>query len=329
MSVGEAQVFALNATHAFGERVADLLGAALSPIEEREFDDGEHKTRPLVSVRNRDVYVIQSLHGDTAASPNDKLCRLLFFLGTLRDNGAARITAILPYLAYSRKDVRSQPRDPVTTRYVAALFEAMQVDRVVSLDVHNLTAFQNAFRCHTEHLDTTALFARYFSERISKNAHIAVVSPDVGGVKRAERLRQALGRLRGQDLPLAFLSKTRAKGVVKAGPLVGDVAGHDAIIVDDIIGTGTTLAFAAQACRAGGARKVYAAATHGFFFSPANELLSTDALDAIVVTDSVPPFRLPPGPAFAKLSVVSVAPLFAQAIQRLHGAGSLVELLAP
>jgi len=141
----ELMLFALDATRAYGEAIARELGITLSAHEEREFEDGEHKTRPLVNVRGRDVYVIQSLYADAKQSGNDKFVRLLFFLGALRDASACRLTAIVPYLAYARKDRKSKARDPVTTRYVATLFEAVGTDCVVTLDVHNLAAFQNAF----------------------------------------------------------------------------------------------------------------------------------------------------------------------------------------
>src|SRR5512135_3205205 len=137
-------LFALNASRAFGERVAQRLGMPLSPHEERDFEDGEHKARPLASVRGADVFVIQSLYGEPGQGVNDKLCRLLFFIGALRDASAGRVTAVVPYLCYARKDRKTQARDPVTTRYVAALFEAVGTDRVLTLDVHNLAAFQNA-----------------------------------------------------------------------------------------------------------------------------------------------------------------------------------------
>ncbi len=320
-------LFSLNATREFGARAAQHLGVALSQHEEREFEDGEHKARPLVSVRERDVFVIQSLYADDRQSVNDKLCRLLFFLGAVRDAGAARVTAVVPYLGYARKDAKTQPRDPVTTRYVAALFEAVGVDRVITLDVHNLAAFQNAFRCRTEHLDTTALFARHFTGLLRDEKHIVVVSPDAGGVKRSERLRRALGHLRQCELPLAFMEKARGKGVLTAGRLVGDVAGSAAIIVDDLVSTGGTLAHAARACRAAGARRVFAAAAHGLFVGDASRVLAADDLEKIIVTDTVPPFRLAAELVRSRLTVISVAELFASAIRRLHEGGSLVELL--
>src|SRR5512144_1688636 len=153
MSNDELMLFALEASRPFGEAVSRALGTPLSAHEARTFEDGEHKTRPLVNVRGRDVYVVQSLYGDAAQTVNDKLVRLLFFIGALRDASAARVTAVVPYLAYARKDRKSKSRDPVTTRYVAELFEAVGVDRIVTLDVHNLAAYQNAFRCRADHLE--------------------------------------------------------------------------------------------------------------------------------------------------------------------------------
>ncbi len=321
-------LFALEATHPFGERVALALGRPLEPHEERAFEDGEHKARPLVNVRGRDAYVLQSLHGDPAESVNDKLLKLLFFLATVRDAGAARLTAILPYLAYARKDMRTQPRDPVTSRYVAQLLEATGVDRVVTFEVHNVAAYQNAFRVRAEHLEPSRLFAQFIAAQFTDNERVTVVSPDPGGFKRADRLRQALGRLTGREIELAFVEKARARGVMTSGRIIGAVEAATAVIVDDIIGTGCTLAAAAQACAAQGAARVWAAAAHGLFIPPAAEVLAAAPLERIIVTDTVPPFRLEGTPAAARLAVLPVAPFFAEAIRRLHTGGSLAKLLA-
>lgn len=327
MSREPLALFALNATRDFGMRVAQVLGTPLAAHEEREFEDGEHKARPLESVRGRDAYVLQALYADNAQSVNDKLVRLLFFLGCLRDAGAARVTALLPYSAYARKDAKTQPRDPVTTRYVAQLFEAVGVDRVVTLDVHNPAAFQNAFRCRTEHLTTTRLFAEHYAALLRDAPRVAVVSPDAGGVKRAERLRQMLSRKLGCDVALGFLEKARAKGMMRGGRLVGEVDGAAVVILDDLIATGGTLVHAAQACKAAGATRIFAAAAHGLFTGGAAALFAADEIENITVTDSVPPFRLAPEVAERKLTVLPVAPLFAEAVRRLHTDGSLVELL--
>lgn len=320
-------LFALNTSRAFGEAVAARLGVALGAHEEREFEDGEHKIRPLENVRGKDVYVIQSLYADAAQSVNDKLIRLLVFLGALRDASAAHVTAIVPYLAYARKDARTQPRDPVTTRYIAQLFEAVGAERVVTLDVHNLAAFQNAFRCRTEHIEATGLFTRHFAAALAADKKVAVVSPDPGGVKRAERLRRALERALHREIASAFMEKARAKGEMRAGKLVGEVAGCGVIVIDDLISTGGTLRSAAEACRTHGATHVYCAATHGLFTGNANQALAAEAIASVAVTDTVPPFRLDPALAAKKLTVLSTAELFAQAIQRIHSGGSIVELL--
>lgn len=327
MDRGGLQLFALNATRDFGARVASRLGIELSPHEEREFEDGEHKARPLVSVRGHDVFVVQSLYGDREATVNDKLLRLLFFIGALRDASAGRITALVPYLAYARKDAKTKPRDPVTTRYVAGLFEAVGADHVVALETHNVAAFQNAFRIRTDHLDIAALFAHYLARRSSDDARIVVVSPDIGGSKRAERVRQALAGLLRYEPGFAFMEKTRGRGELTLGRLVGDVAGGDVVIVDDLISSGRTLAHAAGACRAAGARRVTGAAAHGLFTANAAEILNAAPFDQIVVTDSVPPFRLPPALAQERLMILSVAPLFAETIRRLHEDGSIADLV--
>lgn len=326
MSFESLYLFALDASRDFGERVAAKLGIPLSGLEEREFEDGEHKARPLASVRGGDVFVIQSLYDDSSQSVNDKLCRLLFFIGALRDASAGRITAVVPYLCYARKDRKTQTRDPVTTRYVAALFEAVGTDRVLTLDVHNLAAFQNAFRCRTDHLEARRLFVEYFVPLLGGD-EVAVVSPDVGGIKRAELFRQALGRALGREATAAFMEKQRARGVVSGEAIVGEVAGRAVVILDDLISTGTTISRAAKACHAAGATKIYAAASHGLFMGDAGRVLADAALDKVVVTDSIPPFRLDPEWAKDRLAVLDGAGLFAESIRRVHAGGSLVELL--
>lgn len=322
----EPVLFALNATRDYGERVSRILGVGLSPHEEREFEDGEHKARPLVNVRARDVFVVQSLYSDARASVNDKLCRLLFFIGALKDASAAGVTAVVPYLCYARKDRKTQPRDPVTTRYIAALFEAVGTDRVATIDVHNLMAYQNSFRCRTDHLEATKLFVGHFADIVG-DREISVVSPDPGGVKRAERFQAALSRRLGRPLASAFVEKYRAGGKVSGEALIGDVKGRTAIIYDDLISTGGTLIRAAKACRAQGAERVFAAATHGLFMGGAEALVREPALERIVVTDTVPPFRLAPGVLGAKVGVVDTAPFVAEAIRRIHEGGSLVDLV--
>ncbi|MDT8388101.1 MAG: ribose-phosphate pyrophosphokinase [Thiogranum sp.] len=320
-------LFALNADRKFGERVASALETPLGEHEEREFEDGEHKTRPLESVRGRDVYVIQSLYSDAGQSVNDRLVRLLFFLGALRDAAAARVTAVVPYLCYARKDRKTKSRDPVTSRYVAALFEAVGVDSVMTLDVHNLAAYQNAFRIQTDHLEAGTLFMDYFSNRLGDDKEVVVMSPDVGGVKRAELFRQALEQRLGRPVGGAFMEKQRSAGVVRGETLVGEVANRQVILIDDLISSGGTLARAAQACIRQDAARVLAAASHGVFTSAADRVLATPDIEALAVTDTLPPLRLTSTAVRDKLTQLDAASLFARAIRRVHRGESLVELL--
>lgn len=325
MQNSEIKLFSLKQSHRLGERVSQKLGVPLSQHEEREFEDGEHKLRPLVSVRGADVFVVHSLYGEPQASTSDKLCRLLFFIGALKDAAAGQVTVIAPYLCYSRKDRKTQPWDPVTTRYVAQLFEAVGCDRIVTLDVHNLAAFQNAFRCATEHLAATHLFVQHFAQLNPEN--VVVASPDIGGVKRAEQFRQALSQALGTEVSNAFVEKYRSGGVVSGEKVVGDVQDCTVILIDDLISSGTTLARAAAACRQQGAAAVYAAVTHGVFAEASNQVLATSDLTQIVITDSIPPFRLSADAVRSKLVVLEMASLLAATIARIHRCESLVELL--
>ena len=322
----ELRLFALNASRDFGQRVAGALGVTLAPHEEREFEDGEHKARPLESVRGRDVFVVMSLYGDERQSVNDKLVRLLFFLGALRDASAGRITVVIPYLCYARKDRRTKSRDPVSTRYVASLLETVGAERVLTLDVHNLAAYENAFRIRADHLQANRLFLEEFVPRIGREP-VVVVSPDVGGVKRAEAFRQALSRRLGREAVGAFLEKYRSAGVVSGEAVVGDIEGRIAIIVDDLISTGGTIGRAIAACRSRGARAVYAAATHGIFVGEAARMVADSGLERLVITDTIPPFRLDAALVRGKVTVLDTAPLFAEAIRRIHTGGSIVELM--
>jgi len=320
------RLFALEASAALGEAVAMALKQPLAAHEEREFEDGEHKARPLDDVSGADVYVVQSTHGGPLQSANDKLCRLLFFIGALKDAGAARITAVTPYLCYARKDRRTKPNDPVTTRYVAGLFESVGTDCVVTLEVHNPAAFENAFRCRTVALTSTPLFVDYIKANLSETA-LSVISPDAGGMKRAELLRETLENALDRPIGKGLAEKHRSAGIVSGDLFVGDVTDTTALIVDDLISTGNTLLRAARSARAAGAKRVMALVTHGLFMEGAAEVLADPAIDRLIITDVVPPFRLDHPEANKKLTIVPAAPLLAAAIERLHDERSLTDLI--
>ena len=282
----ELSLFAVEGTRDYGSRVAQHLERVLDEHEERAFEDGEHKIRPLVNVRRHDVFVIHSLYADTEQSPNDKLCRLLFFIGALKDARAERVTAVVPYLCYARKDRRTQPRDPITTKYVAQMFEASGADAVLTLDVHNVAAFENAFRCRATNLEARPLFVRHFA-RLLRDEKTTVVSPDIGGAKRVEQFRRALAAEMDEEPTAAFVEKRRSGGVVTGELLVGEVQDRAVIILDDLISSGTTLQRAARSCRQAGATRIFAAATHGLFMGEAPAVLADPLFESVTVTDTV------------------------------------------
>jgi len=326
MTLSPPLVFSLTADSDFAGHVAGHAGAEHGSHKERAFEDGEHKIRPTMSVRERDIYLVQSLYGSPEQAVSDKLIRVLFLLGALRDAGAARLTMVAPYLGYSRKDRRTKPRDPVTTRYIAQLFEAMTIDRFVTLDVHNVAAFQNAFRCPNDMLETRhALIDAWLGHNPSPE-RLCVASPDVGGVKRADAFRESLERRLGQEIPLAFMEKKRSEGRVTGKLVAGDVEGRTVLVVDDLIASGTTMTRAARAFLEHGAAQVHALATHGLFSEHSDTILATDDLSRLMVSNTVPPFRLRDSAVRDKLDVIDVTPLLGEAIRRLHTGGSLVEL---
>lgn len=306
-------LFALESSHEIGVRIAERLGWPLARHEEREFGGGEQKVRPLEEVAGRDVYVINSLHGDERYSANDKLVRLLFFIGALKDAEAERVTAVTPLIAYSRKDRRTKPRDPVSSRYIAALFEAVGTDCVVTLEAHNVSAFENSFRtCRTEHVPVAGLIADRFAAKYPTD-ELAVVSPDAGGVKRAELLRHVLEEKLERPVGKALMDKHRSMGVVSGSIFAGDIKGKVAIIFDDLISSGTTILRAAAACRTCGASRVIAAAAHGMFRADA-ALFGSDGPDELIVSDSVPI----PSAVADRVTTIGAAPILADVIGRLH-----------
>ncbi|BCX81937.1 ribose-phosphate pyrophosphokinase [Methylomarinovum caldicuralii] len=320
-------LFALAGSRDLGRRIAARLGIEPACHEERRFEDGEHKLRPLQSVRGRPVVVLSSLHSDPGLNVNDKIMRLALFCGALHDASAREITLLLPYLAYARKDRRTKPRDPVSLRYLAAMLEAVGADRVATLEVHNPAAFQNAFRIVTEHLPAAALLVPHVAEPLRQAARIVVVSPDTGGYKRAQDFRQRLERNLGREIDSAFVEKLRSGGELQHGRLVGDVKGATVLIVDDLIVTGRTLIHAARTCKQAGAVQVTAVAAHGLFDASANAILADAALDRIVVSDSVPLWRLENPAVAARLETVDSSPFLAEVVRRIHAGESLNDWL--
>jgi ribose-phosphate pyrophosphokinase len=310
---------------ALGQTVAAALGVQLASHEIRQFEDGEYKVRPLDNVDGHDVFLLECLHGQQDASVHDRLCRLLMFVGALKDAGAARVTVVAPYLCYARKDRRTKLSDPLSLRYIAQMFEVVGTDVMMVLDVHNPAAFENAFRCRTVTLTAAGIFAAAIKP--AADERLCVVSPDPGGVKRAELFRERLEASRGVSVAKGFVDKRRSGGVLSGETFVGDADGATVLIVDDLISTGHTMVRAAEAARKAGARRVFAMASHGLFTQQSLTVLADPAIDRLLITDSVP-VPLLDAALGRKTEIVSCAGLAAGGIRRLHEGSSLVEYLA-
>ncbi len=318
-------LFCLGESRKLALDIGRRAGLELAPLEERAFEEGEFKLRPLVSVRDRTVFVVETLAGSADVPVAQRLVRLLFLLFGLRDAGAHRTIAVLPYLSYARKDRRTQPRDPVNTRYVAQLLETTGIERVIALDVHNPAALDNAFRIRVDHLSALPMFVRHFAEYLPEG-EVAVASPDVGGIKRVQVFRELLQAQLEREIELVFIEKRRVGGVVSGGTVVGDVAGRSVIVLDDLCASGGTLIRAATALQAAGAASVHVAFTHAPLARGLTALAGAAAISEIVLTDSV-------GGAFEtvsgsdRLTVLSIAPLFGDAVARMLAGAPLVPLL--
>jgi ribose-phosphate pyrophosphokinase len=317
---------ALRESGTLGLAVSRAAGIELAPLEDRPFEAGEFKLRPLASVRERTVFAVQSLAESAEASVSQRFLRLLFLLFGLKDAGAARTIAIIPYLAFARKDRRTQARDPVTMRYVAQLLEATGVDRVVTLDVHNPAALENAFRIPVDHLSAIPMFVDHVAGQLGA-ADIAVASPDVGGVKRAQIFRELLERRLGRIVEFAFIEKRRAGATVSSGRVVGEVAGCEVIVLDDLCASGGTLRRAAVLLRAAGARTVRVAFTHAPLAAGLAALAADSAIEQIMLTDSVGLALQEPSASVGKVHLLPVAPLLGQAVARMTGGVPLTPLL--
>ncbi len=317
-------IFALRESRSLGEAVARAAGVDLAALEERDFDGGEYKLRPLVSVRGKPVCILQSLAGSTGASPSESLMRLLLFGMGLRDAGATALVAMVPYLAFARKDRRTQPRDPVTSRYVAQLLEAAGFSQLVALDVHNTAAFDNAFRIPVMHLSVQPMLSAHLIAA-SGPAGLVVASPDVGGIKRAQLFRELLERQAAVPMDLAFIEKRRVGGKVSGGSVVGDVTGRRVLVLDDLCATGGTLVRAAEALLRAGAQEVQVAVTHAPLPAGLETLLAAPGIAKVIVTDSagqwIHALQNP------RLTVLPLAPLFAAALRGIATGQPLSPLL--
>ena len=322
----EPLIFAPTESRTLGLAASERSGIPIAALEEREYAGGEFKLRPLQPVRDRTVFVVQSLAETQKAPIALRLIRLLFLIHGLRDAGARQVVAVIPYLAYARKDRRTKARDPVYTRYVAQQLEAAGAHRVVVLDVHNASSVDNAFRIPVDHLSAMPMMAAHFIQQLA-HEKLAVASPDIGGIRRAQLFRELLERKTGKDVELVFVEKRRDGEVLSGGTVVGNPKGRAAIVLDDLCSSGTTLIKAATALKAAGATSVHATVTHTPMEDGLAALAAADDIAQVVVTDSVG--YAPSTASLGKRSKVKILPsgeLLGYAMARMVSGEPLADL---
>lgn len=312
MTGTQIRIFSGTSNPDLARGVADYLDVPLGAINVFRFADGEIGVRIDESVRGEDVFAVQS----TCTPANETLVELLVIIDALRRASAARVTAVIPYFGYARQDRKIKPREPISAKLVANLLTTAGADRILTLDLHTgqLWGF---FDIPLDHLPGRMILGDYFRSLGLEN--VVIVSPDIGGVKRAREFAEYI------QAPLAIIDKRRDRPnqVAEVVHVIGKVYRRTAILVDDIIDTGGTLVVAAEALVRRGVREVYACCTHPILSPPAMPRIQRSPIQQIVVTDSIP---VPPEKRIPKVKVLSVAGLLGEAIQRIHGDQSVSEL---
>ncbi|MCL2418488.1 MAG: ribose-phosphate pyrophosphokinase [Conexibacteraceae bacterium] len=309
-------LFSGRANRGLAARIADRLGVELGKVTTKTFANGEVYCRYEESVRGADVFIVQPTCGNPqeGLSTNDALMELLEMVDAAVGGSAHRVIAVTPWYGYSRQDKKSAPREPISARLVAHMLEAAGIDRILTMDLHS-GQIQGFFNKPCDHMTALFILTQYFSDLGLDD--LVVVAPDAGRVK----LNKLFASKMGADL--AILNKERpAQQVAEINYVIGDVKDKTAVIVDDIIGTAGTLKAAADAVRDAGARRLYAAATHGLFSGNAFENLASAGFEQVVVTDTVP---LPPG-APDNVKVLSCADLLASSIRQIFTDGSVSDV---
>ncbi len=310
--MGPITLLAGNASRRLARRIAGALGLEITPAIVSRFRDGEIRVQILENIRGTDVFIVQSTN-----PPAEHLLELLFLVDAAKRASAARITAVIPYFGYARQDRKDQPRVPISAKLVANLLETAGIHRVLTLDLHT-DQIQGFFDVPVDNLYATPVFKTHFSD-LPPNT--VVVAPDVGATRRARAIAKKLG-----NFPIALIDKRRPQpNAAEVMHVIGEVEGKEALIVDDILDTGTTLVKAAEALKKHGALRVRAAITHGLFSGDAREKVERSVLEEVVITDSV---ELPPERYPRNTVTLSVDELLAEAIVRIHEARSISELFA-
>ncbi|MDO8662210.1 MAG: ribose-phosphate pyrophosphokinase [Candidatus Omnitrophota bacterium] len=305
-------VFSGNAHHQLAEDISKYLKVKLSDATVTRFSEGEIRVKINENIRGKDVFVVQP----TCPPANENLMELLIMMDAMRRSSALRITTVIPYFGYARQDRKDQPRVPITAKLVANLLTTAGANRILTMDLH-AGQIQGFFDIPVDHLFSIGVFIDYFEQIKIKD--LVVVSPDVGGIKMARAYAKRLGS------PLAIIDKRReSPEKTEAMHILGEVEGKNAIIVDDLIATGSSLFEGVDALKKAGAKNIFAAIAHGVLSGPALERLDKCAnLKELVITDSIP---LEKNKVRPKIKVLSVANLLGEAIKRIHNEESVSSL---
>jgi ribose-phosphate pyrophosphokinase len=284
------------------QEIAAYLGVALTPVQLGHFPDGEISVEIPVSVRGEDLFVLQTI----ARQPNEYLVELLIMIDALKRASAKSITAVIPYFGYCRQDRKSRPRDPITAKLVANLIATAGATHLLTMDLH-AGQLEGFFDIPVDHLHAMPLLGKSFLERAGGQNYV-VVAPDIGSVKLAHTYAKFL------HTDLVIIDKQRlSPQLTEVVAVIGDVEEKNVLLADDMCSTGETLMSAAKACREKGAKKIFAAVTHGWFDEKTILALEESPIEALLVCNTIPPH--PRSTNSTKLNIVSVAPLFGHAIR--------------
>ncbi|MFR3910638.1 MAG: ribose-phosphate diphosphokinase [Clostridium paraputrificum] len=300
------KVFTGNSHPELANEIAKILGVPMGASKVSTFSDGEISVDINETVRGADVFIVQS----TCSPVNNNLMELLIMIDAFKRASAGRINAVIPYYGYARQDRKAKSRDPITAKLVADLLTAAGADRVLTMDLH-ASQIQGYFNIPVDHLMGAPILSKHFVEKgLADQDDVVVVSPDLGSVTRARKFADRL------HAPIAIIDKRRPKAnVSEIMNIIGEVEGKRCILIDDMIDTAGTIANAANALKDLGATAVYACCTHGVLSGPAFERINNSAIEELVMLNTI---NLPENVEIDKITSLSVAPIFAEAIKRIY-----------
>lgn len=305
------KIFSCNSHPALAEEIASIMGKPLGELEVKQFADGETCVNLGETVRGVDCFIVQS----TCSPVNDNLMELLITIDAMKRASAGRITAVVPYYGYARQDRKAKARDPITAKLVADMLVTAGADRIVTMDLH-AAQIQGYFTIPVDHMIGQPLLTEYYRQLDLED--LVIVSPDHGSVPRARNMAEPLG------CPIAIVDKRRPRpNVSEIMNIIGDIEGKNCVLLDDMIDTAGTITNAANALKNLGAKSVRACATHAVLSGPAIERIEASAIEELVLLNTMP---IPEEKMLDKMKILSVGPVFAEALKRIHSNESISKI---